>query len=328
MRETGVSGIDAVVYASEEAHDTVARGLDTLGLGTSALRAVPVDSELRLRTDALERLMHEDRERGRTPIAVAATAGTVSTGAVDPIDEIAEITHQHGLWLHVDAAYGGAAALADDLRPLLAGIERADSVSVDAHKWLYTPSPACVVLSREERFLTESYSVDPAYVYEDAERSGQGMNAAFLGPNFSRPFGGLKLWLSLLLHGRDAYARRISHDAALARYLGERVELHPDLELAVAVSMSICCFRYRPRELADSAGSRDYIDELNKRLVTDLQLEGDVFPSNAVVRGGFFLRACITNFRTEAVHLDELLDRVVELGAQLDAELRPAPLAP
>ena len=228
-----------------------------------------------------------------------------------------------GLWFHVDAAYGGPAVLADDLRPLLAGIERADSVTLDAHKWLYAAAPAGCIIARDERHLAESFAVHASYIYEDKERTGRGVNAASLSPTFSRGFDALKVWVALLAHGRNAFARRIAHDAELARYLGAQVEARPDFELVTPVSLSICCFRYRPADLPANEAAQTYLDHLNERLLTELQLDGRVFPSNAVVHGRFALRACITNIRTEADDLDSLLDVAAELGERLDTELRP-----
>ncbi len=326
VREHGVERGALAVYASAEAHDTVARAADILGLGAAAVRSVPTDGALRLRVDALRRLMAADRSVGVQPLAVVGTAGTTGTGSIDPLSELADVCANEGTWFHVDAAYGGPAVLAPDLRPLLAGIERADSVTLDAHKWLYTPTAAGVVLVRDERQLAESFAVDASYVYEDRERTGRGVNTGYMGPAFSRSFDALKVWATLLAFGRDAVARRIAHDAELARWLGARVAAHPDLELAAPVSLSICCFRYRPRDLPHGEPADAYVDELNQRLLTELQLDGRVFPSNAVVHGRFTLRACIVNVRTEADDLNALLDVTLELGAGLDREQRPAGL--
>lgn len=274
-----------------------------------------------MRLDATEELIRADLAAGVRPIALVATAGTTGTGAIDPLPEAAELGARYSLWLHVDAAYGGPAVLAEELRPLFAGIERADSITLDPHKWLYTPLPGGCLLVRDEAVLAESFEVEASYVHEDRELAERGVNLAFRGPLFSRSFQALKVWVSLLAHGTDAYARRIAHDAELARYLGRRVEERPDFELAAPVGLSICCFRYRPRDLGDSAA--EYVDRLNERLMTELQLDGRVFPSNAIVHGRFALRACIVNFRTEAGDADALLDVAAELGERIDRELRP-----
>ncbi len=322
VRASGLAGRPLAVYASREAHDTIARAADILGLGSSGVRAVPVDADLRLRLDELEELLAADLAAGVRPIAIVGTAGTTGTGAIDPLPELARLARHHGLWFHVDAAYGGPAILADDLRPLLTGVEHADSITIDAHKWLYASASSGCVLVRDERHLVESFTVNPSYVYEDLERTGKGMNTAFYAPTFSKPFDALKVWVSLLAFGRAAYARRISHDAALARYLDARVRERPDFE-PVSVSLSICCFRYRPEDLAGDASADEYVDELNRRLLVELQLDGRVFLSNATVHERFALRICIVNVRTEAADLDLALDVAAELGARLDADLRP-----
>jgi glutamate/tyrosine decarboxylase-like PLP-dependent enzyme len=326
VRQDGLSGARLTVYTSAEAHDTIDRAADMLGLGSDGVRRIAVDDALRMRPDALETRLTEDLQSGARPIAVVGTAGTTGTGSIDPLPELAALCDRFGLWFHVDAAYGGPAVLADDLRPLLAGIERADSVTVDAHKWLYASASAGIAIARDERHLAESFAVDASYIYEDRERTGRGVNSHGLAPTFSRAFDALKVWLALLAHGRTAYARRISHDAALARYLGRQVEAHPEFELVTPVSLSICCFRYRPPGLPTGTAAETYLDGLNERLLTELQLDGRVFPSNAVVHGRFALRTCITNIRTEAADLDALLDIAAELGARLDADVRPEQL--
>ena len=205
--------------------------------------------------------------------------------------------------------------LADELRPQLAGIERADSIAVDAHKWLYTPLLGGCVLVRDVRHLTASFATDPTYIWLD-EDLRQGVDFTMQGPDFSRGFAALRIWLSLLAHGRAAYGRRIAHDVALARYLGELVEEHPDFELMTPVSLSICCFRYAPVALREDD---EALDRLNQRLLTAVMGDGRVYCSNAVLNGRFCLRACIVNFRTEAEQLELLLEVAGEHGARLAA---------
>jgi glutamate/tyrosine decarboxylase-like PLP-dependent enzyme len=327
VRSAGVAaGPRLTMYLSEETHVVSARAADMLGLGTDAVRHVPVDDEYRIRLGDLREAIARDRAAGARPFAVVASAGTVATGAVDPLEEIADLCVAEGLWFHVDAAYGGPAAFTDDLRPLFAGIERADSIAFDPHKWLYTPLTGGCVLVRDVQALPDSFSYTASYTHQDKEGTGRGVDGSQLGPQFSRGFWALKVWLSLLAHGRAAYARRISHDAALARYLGERTEARPDFELVCPVGLSICCFRYVPPDLPGGEGRDAYLDLLNERLMTQVQQEGRVFFSNAVLHGRFVLRVCIVNFRTEADDLDAVLDVAAEAGAALDAELRPAAL--
>jgi glutamate/tyrosine decarboxylase-like PLP-dependent enzyme len=325
VREEGVRALPpATLYASEEAHVVIRRAADMLGLGGGAVRVVPIDGEQRMRADALEAAIADDVAAGAVPVAVVATAGTTTTGSIDPLPEAADVAARHGLWLHVDAAYGGAAALADDLRPLLAGLERADSVAVDPHKWLYTPQSGGCVLVRDGAALARSFHADASYVWLD-EAVRTGVDLAMHGPQFSRGFAALKVWVSLLAHGTDAYGRRISHDAALARYLGELVEEHPEFELMVPPRLSICCFRHRP---AGWAHGEEALDRLNERLLTAIHADGRAYCSNAVVDGRFGLRACIVNVRTEAADVERLLAVAAELGRREQERAGYAPARP
>jgi aromatic-L-amino-acid decarboxylase len=276
--------------------------------------------------DVLREAIARDRDAGILPIAAVGSAGTVATGAVDPLDAMADLCDEERLWFHVDAAYGGPAAFTEDLAPLFTGIERADSIAFDPHKWLYTPLSGGCVLVRDLQFLSDSFAVSATYVHQDRERTGRGIDGGQLGPQFSRGNQALKVWVSLLAHGRRAYTQRISHDAALARYLGSRAEERPDFELVTPVGLSICCFRYVPGDLPAGPDREPYLSLLNERVMTESQIEGRTLFSNAVLDGRFVLRACIVNFRTEAEDLDATLDIAAEIGARLDAELRPSTL--
>jgi aromatic-L-amino-acid/L-tryptophan decarboxylase len=327
VRADGVRrGPPLAVYASREVHDINARALDMLGIGREGLRHIPVDEAFRVRTDPLRAAIRKDLDEGARPIAIVGSAGTVATGAIDPLPELAEIAEEHSLWFHVDAAYGGPAVFSEELRPLLRGIERADSIAFDPHKWMYTPQSGGCILVRDLNHLVGSFSIHEfaAYVHEDKERMGTDVDAIDLGPQFSRGFQALKVWVSLLAHGTRAYGRRIAHDVKLAKYLHQRAEERPDFEAMAPTTLSITCFRYVPQDLGDVPGRDEYLDLLNERLMTEIQLDGRVFPSNAVLNGRFVLRSCIVNFRTEAEHMDLLLDVAAELGAKLDSELRPS----
>lgn len=313
------------IYASEEAHSVNYRAADMMGLGRGAVRSLPVDEGFRVRVDEMRRAVEEDLTAGLRPIAVIGSAGTVATGAIDRLDEIADLAAEHGLWFHVDGAYGGPGVLAEELRPLYAGIERADSIAFDPHKWLYTPHSGGCVLVRDFEHLPASFSIaeHSAYVHEDKEATGSGVDGIDLSPQFSRSFWALKVWVSLLAHGTGAYGRRIAHDVELAKYLHRRAQERPEFEPMAPTTLSICCFRYVPPDLPEGAGSEEYLDTLNERLMTAIQMDGRVYPSNAVLNGRFVLRSCIVNFRTEAEEMDLLLDVAAELGSKLDAELRP-----
>lgn len=323
VRELGMrGGPPLAVYASTQVHDVNSRAADMLGLGRQAVRAIPCDAALRLRVDLLRDAIGRDEDGGIRPIAVVASAGTVSTGAIDPLDEIADVCAEYGLWLHVDGAYGGVAALVSSLRPLFAGIERADSVALDPHKWLYTPHSGGAVIVRDMQALADAFAIEPSYVYEDKALTGRGVDLYALGPQFSRGFHALKIWISLLAHGWSAYERRIAHDVALARWLWQRAATHPELEpMGPAPELSIACFRYVPPALRGDAAAGAYVDRLNERLMAELQLGGRVFPSNARIDGRFALRACIVNFRTEAADVEALVEETVRLGRALHGEL-------
>jgi glutamate/tyrosine decarboxylase-like PLP-dependent enzyme len=322
VRKLGVAaGPPLTVYASSEVHTVNARACDMLGMGADALRLIPVDDDLRIRVDLLRDAIARDRAAGHRPLAIVATAGTVGTGAIDPLEEIADLCAREAMWLHVDGAYGGIAALTDELHPLFAGIERADSVALDPHKWLYTPHSGGALLVRDQRHLAQAFGVNPSYVHEDKELTRRGLDFYAHTPNFSRGFHALKIWVSLLAHGWSAYQRRIAHDVALARYLFDRAASHEELEtVGPPPELSIACFRYVPRALRGDPAAEDYLNALNERLMADLQLGGRVFPSNAVIAGRFAIRACLVNFRTEATDLDALVDEAVTRGRRLHAE--------
>ena len=316
------AGPPLAFYASNEVHVVNDRAADMLGLGYEAVRHVPTDDMLRMRPDALRDAIERDLAADVRPIAVIATAGTVATGAIDPIAEIADICDRYGLWLHIDGAYGGVAALVEELRPLFSGIERADSIAFDPHKWLYTPHSGGVIVVSDLQRLHDAFSVQPTYIWEDPEYTRRGIDHVPMGPQFSRGSNAFKVWISLLAHGWDAYERRIAHDIELARYLERRAAERPEFETLAGGPLSIACFRYVPPDLPPSADREAYLDRLNERLMLDIQLHGRVFPSNAVIGGRFWLRACIVNFRTEAGDLDALLDVAAELGGKIAAELR------
>jgi glutamate/tyrosine decarboxylase-like PLP-dependent enzyme len=189
---------------------------------------------------------------------------------------------------------------------------------LDPHKWLYTPHSGGVLVVRDMRSLADAFAIDPSYVHEDKEVTGRGVDLYALGPQFSRGFHALKIWVSLLAHGWSAYERRIAHDVALARYLYERASTSPDLQVVgPAPVLSIACFRYVPRALRGDPAAEPYLNRLNERLMAELQLAGRVFPSNVILDGRFGLRACIVNFRTEAVDIDALLSQAAEIGGRL-----------
>jgi len=327
VREAGMrAGPQLTVYVSFEVHDTVDRAAQMLGIGTAGIRHITTDESLRMDVAALRSAIDTDLSNGHRPIAIVGSAGTTGTGAIDPLDAIADVCAEYNLWFHVDGAYGGAAALTEPLRHLFTGIERADSIGFDPHKWLYTPIAGACILVRDPADLKETFAVDASYIVDD-DSTGWGDDIYALSPHFTRPFAALKIWVSLLAHGWNAYERRISHDVALARYLHELAINHPELEPMTEPGLSITCYRYVPPDLAERSDADDYLDALNERVMFELQLGGRVFPSNAIIGGRFALRSCVVNYRTEADTMDELAEETVRLGRDLDIELRPAHLA-
>lgn len=261
------------------------------------------------------------------PIAIVATAGTVATGAVDPVTEPADLASEFDLWLHVDGAYGGIAALVESLAPQFAGIERADSIGLDPHKWLCTPhSGSCLLLGDAEGF-GQTFSVASSYTHEDKSLTGHGADWHRSSPFYSRGFSALKVWVSLLAHGWEAYERRIAHDCELARYLFELAGSRAELETFGPQRLSIACRRYVPLDLREHPGSAQYLNMLNERLMYALQESGRVFPSNAVLDGRFVLRACIVNSRAEAEDVEAAVELSIEHGRRLDAALRTGHLS-
>lgn len=315
------------LYTSKETHTWIQKAADMFGLGTEAIRWIPVDTHLRMDTTALRHRIRADIASGDLPFLVVGTAGTVSTGAVDPLPEIAAICREYDLWFHVDGAYGGfAAALRNSdqstVPAALEGIAEAHSVAVDPHKWLYAPLEAGCVLVRNRQALRETFSYHPAY-YHFARQEEATLDYHEYGPQNSRGFRALKVWLALRQVGRAGYVEMLSDDILLARELYRSVSAHPELQ-AFTQNLSITTFRYVPPDLTPGSEETEaYLNQLNAELLSRLQRGGEAFLSNAVVRGTFLLRACIVNFRTSLEDIEALPVLVTRLGRQVDAALRP-----
>lgn len=310
------------IYASAETHTWLHKAADLLGLGTDAIRWIPTDEQLRINTTELRRLVSADMAAGDLPFLVVGTAGTVSTGAIDPLPELAAFSREHGLWFHVDGAYGGLAAMLPDASADIRGIREADSVAIDPHKWLYAPLEAGCALVREPALLRDAFSYHPPYYHFDNDDDPP-INYYEYGPQNSRGFRALKVWLALRQVGRGGYEQMIGDDIALAQELDRLVRDHPELE-ALTQGLSITTFRYVPADLTAGSKSVDrYLNDLNEALLTRLQQSGELFISNAVIDGVFALRACIVNFRTSHADIASLPEIVARHGAALDAEMRP-----
>jgi glutamate/tyrosine decarboxylase-like PLP-dependent enzyme len=317
------AGARPVVYASSETHTWIQKATDLFGLGTGAIRWIPTDAALEMDVRALASAIVADRAAGMTPLLVVGTAGSVSTGAIDPLPEIAAICRAHGLWFHVDGAYGAPAAALPEAPARLKALSRADSVALDPHKWLYAPLEAGCALVRDRALLSDAFAYHPVYYGFRKHGEEPPVNFHELGPQNSRGFRALKVWLGILQAGREGSVRAIREDIALARALDEAVRAHPELESGPG-GLSIATFRYVPAELRDdSSASASYLDELNRELVARLQAGGEAFVSNAVVGGRYLLRACIVNFRTERSDVEALPGIVARLGRAVHAERRP-----
>ncbi|MGA7524118.1 MAG: pyridoxal-dependent decarboxylase [Acidobacteriaceae bacterium] len=323
VRTRGMNNTRLRLYCSKETHTWVQKAADIAGLGTDAICWIAADARQCIDLAALRAAIVEDRAAGDQPFLVIGAAGSVSTGAVDPLPEMSALCREFDLWFHVDGAYGAIAAVLPDAPPALAALALADSVAVDPHKWLYAPLEAGCALVRSPEKLRAAFSYHPAY-YAFGDEA---INYFDLGPQNSRGFRALKVWLALQQVGRQGYIRMLSDDIRLARELYARVAHEPELE-AFTHSLSITTFRYIPPSL-DVADPRsaEYLNQLNRDLLTALQNSGEVYLSNAVIDGKFALRACIVNFRTSLADIDVLPPLAVRLGRQLDATLRPRAFA-
>ena len=313
------------IYAADQIHMSIPKGADILGLGRDQVRLVESDDRFRMNVKALRQSIEHDSKNGLKPFCIVASAGTVNTGAVDPLAEIAGVAKEFGLWFHIDGAYGALAALDARKRPLFAGIERADSVSLDAHKWLYTPVDSGCLLFRDQEVVRQAFSANEAdYIMVQEQSSEESFAFWDYGVELSRRFRALKIWLTLRYYGTQKIGAAISEDNSLAEYLAMRVTESEDFELLAPVELSICCFRYVPRAVqaklssaagADLASLNSELDQLNTRIMHAVQRGGEAYLSNATVKGKFALRACITNFRTTRTDIDETLE-VVRAAAE------------
>ena len=302
-RHNGLEGTRATLYCSDEAHYSIKRAAELLGIGSTNVRALPIDGDRRLVPEAVAVAIVADRAAGRVPVAVVATAGTTLTGAVDPIDALADVCAELGVWLHVDGAYGLPAASTPSAGTLFAGLDRADSVTLDAHKWLYLPKACGVLLVRRREDLLQAFSHEEAYIPH--ERTGHMVDITL---EYSRPFRALKLWLAFRAHGAQAFRDSVEDNLRQARLLYDLVVSHDRLEpLCGPPPLSIVPFRHLPAAGGD-------IDGHNARLVRALQEDGSVWVAPATVDEKICLRPCFVNFRTTDDDVRALVELAVELG--------------
>jgi aromatic-L-amino-acid/L-tryptophan decarboxylase len=313
VRRRGVAGRQLRLYASTETHSCVQKAMELLGLGSDSIRSIEVDENYRIRLEDLSAAIEEDFAAGLLPFCIVGTAGTVNTGAVDPLERLAAIARRFGLWFHVDGAYGAVGRLDENAAPLFRGMEHADSIALDPHKWLSVPVECGCVLVRDGQLLRDAFSLVPPYLRSE---SGKGIGNlpwfSEYGFQQTRGFRALKLWATLAYAGRTNLSRHVARHNALARYLERRIEGCPDLELCSKGKLSIVCFRARPDAFAADERA---LDALNKEVMEQMQSESVAFLTSAVLRGHFVLRACILHYGTSERDIDVMLDAVRRLVA-------------
>jgi len=315
------SNAPMIIYASEQVHMSIPKAADILGFGREHVRLIGCDDQFRLNVNLLRKSILADVKAGLKPFCIVGSAGTTNTGAVDPLSEIADLAKEFALWFHVDGAYGAPAALDETKTPLFAGLEGADSVSLDPHKWLYAPLDCGCLLLRDEARARVAFGDEEAdyikVLEEDADESFAFWN---YGPELSRRFRALKIWLMLRYYGVRRIAAAITEDNALAAYLAELVEQAEDFELLSRPQLSICCFRYVPQALRlrsdgmpqDNDAIKAELNKLNEKIMYAIQRGGRAYLSSATIHDKFALRACITNFRTTRADIEQTLEIIRE----------------
>lgn len=320
------------VYVSDETHHSIAKAAALLGLGRENVRSISVDECFKIRIDDLVAKITEDLVAGHLPFCVVANAGTVATGAFDPLAEVSEVARRFDLWLHVDASYGGFAALADSARGLFGALPEADSIALDPHKWLYLPVDCGCVLYRDAQAAHATFAHEAEYTRVLAHEQDEAFAFWDYGPELSRRFRALKVWILLRCAGTQALGAAIENDLACARHLESLVNASEDFEMLAPVELSIFCFRYVPPRLKRALATGDegeraridaQLDGLNERLLVDLQRDGSSYLSNARLRGRFSLRGCVMNYRTTLRDMEILLEdlrRVAQTASDLAGE--------
>lgn len=315
VRELGLrAGAEQMtVYASVEVHSCHQKAVELLGLGSRALRKIAVNDDYTIDLAALEAAIAADRAAGCRPIAIVGNAGTINTGAIDDLNALADLCAREGLWFHVDGAIGAVGVLAEGVKAQLAGIERADSIALDLHKWMHIPFEAGCVLVRHDAAHRETFALTPAYL----EHGTRGLASGRLwfseyGLQLTRQFRALKVWMSIKEHGLDRIGRMMVRNVEQAHYLGSLIASEPALELMAPIGLDIVCFRYNPGGLNDEA-----LDALNKEVLIRLQEQGIAAPSYTTLNGRYCLRAAIANHRSTQADFDALVEAVVRLGRMI-----------
>jgi glutamate/tyrosine decarboxylase-like PLP-dependent enzyme len=318
IRQLGVKAIDAdlVVYASEQCHFSVEKSVDILGLGRQSLRKIDTDEQFHIRTDLLRRQIKGDRREGRIPFCIVGIAGATSTGVIDPLEELAAIAREHNCWFHVDAAYGGGLAFSEKHKTQLCGIEQANSITFDPHKWMFVPFACGATLVRDGgAVLRDSFDITPEYLNED--RGGADVQYDFFryGQMGTRRFNALKLWMAFKSMGQRGYAETVDHHLELTRYLAERLDELEDFERIGQIETAVCCFRYLPEPVRGM--SPDEQDRVQRGLQQRIEKSGEAFFPSTILHGRRALRVNINSFLTERRHLDDLVELLQREGSAL-----------
>jgi len=315
VRERGLhsGGPQLTVYASSETHSSVRKAVELLGLGHEALRSIPVAKDYTIDLPALRERISADKAAGYRPICIVGNAGTVNTGATDDLRALAGVSREEGLWFHVDGAFGALAALVPDLRHLVAGLDQADSVAFDLHKWLYMPYEVGCTLVRDQQAHRATFNVTPAYLASfDRGIAAGGFPFAERGVQLSRGFRALKVWMSFKTHGTDAFARLIHQNVRQAHYLAGLVTKHPLLELLAPAPLNVVCFRVKLPGKTDAE-----LNALNQEILLRLQESGIAVPSQTMLDGRFAIRVAVTNHRSRREDFDLLVTSVVDISSAL-----------
>lgn len=319
IREKGLSGLPPlVIYASDQIHGCFDKAVVELGIGTDYLRKIPTLSDFSIDLDALEAQLKADLDKGLRPFCIVGNGGTVNTGTIDPLDKLADLCEQYKLWFHIDGAYGGLAAALSSQKPYFKAMERADSIAVDFHKWLYQPVEAGCCLFKDWEQLRNTFQHRVAYLDTDRKDDGR-FDINDVGFQLSRNFKALKVWMSFKAYGAQKLRAAIENDIDNANYLAELVDAAEDFELALQPSLSVTCFRYLGPD-SSKHGDRAWIDQLNRDIIPALERDRRVFITGTTLNGRLVIRSCCTNHRQSRASIERLVDVIRDVGSGLISE--------